>query len=102
MMASRMLMKKEMKVQQVKLRSMIRIMKALKTSQGRARPLLLVMVLAVTMRERAMLVRQMPERTMRMTVWLLSTQLTAAQTDLITSLRSDQSRFIKLTRLEIL
>ena len=60
-MARRMLMKKEMKVQQVKMRSMMKMMRALKTSQGTARPLLLVMVLIVSVTERAMFIRQRAE-----------------------------------------
>ena len=84
MMARRMLIKKEMNVQQVNMRSMMNMRMALNTSQGMARPLLLVRVLVVTMRERAMLRREIAERMMRMMLWLSSTQLTAAQTDLVT------------------
>ena len=83
-------MKKEMKVQQVKMRSMMKMMRALKTSQGTARPLLLVMVLIVSVTERAMFIRQRAERMIRMTEWLLSTQLTAAQTDLPQALQSNR------------
>ena len=68
MIASRILMKKEINVHAVNTSNMVKMMMELKTSQGTMSPLLSMMVLQVTMRDRMMLVADNAERTIKMTL----------------------------------
>ena len=68
MIASRILMKKEINVHAVNTSNMVKMMTELKTSQGTMSPLLSMMVLQVTMRDRMILVADNTERTIKMTL----------------------------------
>ena len=68
MIASRILMKKEINVHAVNTSNMVKMMTELKTSQGTMSPLLSMMVLQVTIRDRMMLVADNAERTIKMTL----------------------------------
>ena len=84
MIASRILMKKEINVHAVNTSNMVKMMTELKTSQGTMSPLLSMMVLQVTMRDRMILVADNTERTIKMTLWLSSTRSKADQTARVT------------------
>ena len=97
MIASRILMKNEINVHAVNTSNMIKMIMELKTSQGSMSPLLSMMVLQVTKRDRIMLVADNTERTIKMMLWLSSTRSSEDQTALVTYKRV-KIRQIKLKK----
>ena len=84
MMARRMLMKNERKVQTMKRRVMMIMVRVLNMSHGTMRALRSVMELAVTMKERMMLVEEREPSTIRITLWLSSIRSINDHTTLVT------------------
>ena len=85
MIARSMLMKKERKVQTMKISMMMKMLMVLKRSQGTRKDLLeWVMLVKVTMRERMMLVEEREASTISITLLLSSIRSIIHQTVLVT------------------